>query len=186
MVRPVPSFAGVPESWAGLLLALAPLARASILALGWHRASSPDSAEKGCLEKPRVYFSSVPSFSSAPGCREKKLTPELGAFLVGGHATMALVCRGWGSIGTPGSLGWPYPGPHCTLTFPVREVKFWMVPLRMVPALSSWVRKALHLPQGWDGSISTQALPPGPSRSLGMQETVPYYRREAQESWSAV
>lgn len=55
----------VPEDWVGLPLALAPLARASVLALGWERAPSPGSAEKGCLEKPSLFFS-VPNFSLAP------------------------------------------------------------------------------------------------------------------------
>lgn len=59
VVHSIPSIAGAPEGWAGLPLALAPLARASVLALGWERAPSPGSAEKGCLEKPRAYFSSV-------------------------------------------------------------------------------------------------------------------------------
>lgn len=31
--------------------------------------------------------------------------------------------------------------------------------------------------------MSTQAPPPGPCRSHEGQETAPYYRREAQESW---
>lgn len=90
-------------------MALVLLARASVLALGWDRASSPGSAEKGCLEKPRVYFWSMPSFSLVPCCRGKKLTLELWAFLKAQQVAdidmllWALVCRGWGSLGTPGS-----------------------------------------------------------------------------------
>lgn len=81
-----------------LSLALAPLARASILVLGWDRAPSPGSAEKGCLEKTGIYFSSVPSFTLVPSYRGKKLTPELGTFLeaqlVVDMLPWALVCRG--------------------------------------------------------------------------------------------
>lgn len=35
-------------------------------------------------------------------------------------------------------------------------------------------------------SFSTQIPPPGPSKSPGMQETAPYFRTGAQESWSPV
>lgn len=60
---------------------LPPLARASVLALGWDRAPSPGSAVKGCLEKHRIHFSSAPSSSLAPGCQGKTLTPKPGTFL---------------------------------------------------------------------------------------------------------
>ena len=150
MVRSVPSFVGAPEGWAGLPLALAPLARASILALGWDRAPSPGAAVKGCLEKPRVYFSSVPSFSLAPVCQGKTLTSKLGAFLEAQLTVdmlpWAVVCRGRGSIGTPRSPGWPYPGRYCSLASLVREMKLWMLPLSMVPEPSGWVRKAARPP----------------------------------------
>lgn len=93
----------VPQGLDRAAMALVPLARASVLALGWNRAPSPGSAEKGCLEKPRVYFSSIPRFSLAPGCRGKKLTLELGQFWRFSWwqtCYRGLFCRGYGPLGT--------------------------------------------------------------------------------------
>lgn len=73
---PPPPRAGQSCHWP-----LPPLARASVLALGWDRAPSPGSAVKGCLEKHRIHFSSAPSSSLAPGCQGKTLTPKPGTFL---------------------------------------------------------------------------------------------------------
>lgn len=120
------------------------------MALGWDRAPSPGSAAKGCLEKPRVHFSSVPSFSLAPGCQEKALTSKLGVFL-DAQLTVdmlpwAVVCRGCSSIGTPRSPGWPYPGRYCSLASLAREMKLWMISLSMVPKPSGCVRGAARPP----------------------------------------
>lgn len=62
----------------------------------------------------------------------------------------ALVCRGWGSLGSLGSTSWPSPGPYGALTPLVWKMKLWMVPLSMVPALSGWVRRVPPARLGWD------------------------------------
>lgn len=105
--------------------ALAPLTRVSILALGWDRAPSLGSAEKGCQEKPGIDIPFAPSFTLVPSYRGKNLTPELRTFpeaqLVVDMLPWALVCRGWGSLGTPESPGWPCPGPYSVLALLVRD-----------------------------------------------------------------